>query len=132
MADCQFGTPIAFETVMPYSCAITAQESSPSWADKPNTVSINCRLKCLAYADDLLVCCKASEINNIFNLFDDFYDATGSKLSVQKTSVLCATHARNNINNNIACNLLSDEIKFCGLFYTIDNFNKLSDRNWTA
>ena len=74
---------------------------------------------------------KASEIYDIFNLFDDFYNATRSKLGVQKTSVLHVTHARNNINNHSACNFLSDEIKFCGLFYSIDNFNKLSDRNWS-
>ena len=30
-----------------------------------------------------------------------------------------------------ASNFLSDEIKFCCLFYSIDNFNKLSDRNWS-
>ena len=89
------------------------------------------RLKCLAYADDLLLCCKYSEINNTFHLFDDFYSASGSRLSVQKTSVLGATHVRNHITNNISCNFLSDESKFCDLFFSIDEFYQLSDRNWS-
>ena len=85
--------------------------------------------KCLAYADDILVACHASEVNYIFELFERFYKATGSYLNKSKTEILASFSSVDRYPAHLS-EFSEDTIKFLGVQFSINQFREMSAHNW--
>ena len=85
--------------------------------------------KCLAYADDILVACHASEVNYIFEIFEQFYKATGSYLNKGKTEILASFGSVARYPAYLS-EFSKDTIKFLGVQFSINQFRELSAINW--
>jgi hypothetical protein len=86
--------------------------------------------KCLAYVDDLLVACHASEVDHIFALFARFFKATGSLLNRSKTEILASVSTADRYVESLS-EYWKDRIRFLGFEFSIDQFTDMASYNWS-
>ena len=85
--------------------------------------------KCLAYADDILAACHASEVNYIFEFYEQFYKAAGSYLNESKTEILASFRSVDRYPAHLS-EFSKDTIKFLGVQFSIEQFREMSAHNW--
>ena len=85
---------------------------------------------CLAYADDLLVACHASEVHHIFALFARFFKATGSLLNRSKTEILASVSTAGRHLVSLS-KYWKDRIRFLGFEFSIDQFTDMASYYWS-